>query len=179
MDPAQERNNIIATLQASVTQLETSLSRVLIPPEGASFGFGMRGARDSSGVAASDGGIKNDAGTPGGGPCVFGSGDPVVRIILTLMKFDPSMRSAALLQYSDRAFAVLKNDLFLECASITTGIGERGISTLDWGIASCCKGQIPDVIYIKNPDPARSRLVISGEDPADVANNIIICSNRI
>jgi thiamine-phosphate diphosphorylase len=179
MDPAQERHNVIATLNQSVATLETAMSVLLIPPEGASFGFGMRGSRDKSGVAAVSGGIKNEAGRPRGGPCTFGSDEPVVRIILTLMKFDPSMRSAALLQYSDRAFAVLKNDLFMECASIATGAGDRGISTIDWGIASCCKGDIPDVIYLKNPDGAKSRLVICGDEPADVANNIIICSNRI
>jgi hydroxymethylpyrimidine/phosphomethylpyrimidine kinase len=95
------------------------------------------------------------------------------------MKFDPSVRSAALLQYSDRAYAVLEDDLFLECASFSAGGPERGISTLDWGIASCCKHGIPDVIWIKNPEKTRSRLIIFGEDPADVANNIIICSNRI
>jgi thiamine-phosphate diphosphorylase len=179
MDPAQERNNIIAALNQSVATLETSMNVLLLPPEGVSFGFGMRGARESSGVAVVNVGIKNEAGNLRGGPGTFGTGDPVVRIILTLMKFDPSVRSAALLQYSDRAFAVLKDDLFLECATITTGAGERSISTLDWGIAFCCKGQIPDVFYLKSPDKTQSRLVISGEDSTDVVNNIIICSNRI
>jgi thiamine-phosphate diphosphorylase len=180
MDPVQEREGVLATLQDSVGRLETSLHVQLIPEEGVSFGFALRGARDKSGVAAIPGGIKTDAGKPkSAGPGAFGTEEPAVRIILTMMKFDPSMRSAALIRYTDRTFSILEDDLFLECASLTTGGRDRGISTLDWGIASCCKKGIPDVIHMKNPDKNHSRLIICGEDPADVANNIIICSNRI
>ena len=54
-----------------------------------------------------------------------------------------------------------------------------GISTMDWGIASCCKEGVPDVIFRKGANAAESRIVLLGEGPVDVANNIIICSNRI
>jgi hydroxymethylpyrimidine/phosphomethylpyrimidine kinase len=55
----------------------------------------------------------------------------------------------------------------------------KGISSMDWGIASCCKKGIPDVIFRKGASTAESRIILFGEGPADVANNIIICSNRI
>jgi len=50
---------------------------------------------------------------------------------------------------------------------------------MDWGIASCCEDGVPDVIYRKGPSIKESRIILTGEKPADVANNIIICSNRI
>jgi hydroxymethylpyrimidine/phosphomethylpyrimidine kinase len=152
----------------------------LIPDEGISFGFALRGARDAGGVAAVNAGIRNSVG--GGMPactCAFDTDEPVLRIILTAMKFDPVMRSAALLQFSDRALRVFENDLFLECAPLDPALKNQGISTLDWGIASCCEDGVPDVIFRKGVSVKESRIILFGEGPADVANNIIICSNRI
>jgi predicted fused transcriptional regulator/phosphomethylpyrimidine kinase len=180
MDAAYERNTTLATLQDAVTQLDQSVNARLIPPEGISFGFALRGARDSGGVAAVNGGIQKSAGERGAaGLVVFGTDEPIVRIILTAMKFDPVMRSAALLQFSDRAIRVFENDLFLECALLDSVSINPGINTMDWGIASCCKEDLPDVIFRKGTSAAESRIVLFGEGPTDVANNIIICSNRI
>jgi thiamine-phosphate diphosphorylase len=180
MDPAHERHNILSTIQAATTLLEQSVNGLLIPPEGISFGFALRGARDTGGVAVVDGGIQTGAG--GGvnaGQCAFGTNEPVVRIILTAMKFDPVMRSAAILQFSDRVLAVFENDLFLECTILKADSSQIGISTIDWGIASCCEDDVPDVIIRKTTRAEESRIILFGEDPADVVNNIIICSNRI
>jgi predicted fused transcriptional regulator/phosphomethylpyrimidine kinase len=180
MDPAHERNITRSTLQAATTQLEQSMNVRLIPLEGISFGFALRGARDTSGVAAVDGGIKKGAGGHvAAGPCAFDTDEPAVRIILTAMKFDPVMRCAALLQFSDRALRVLKDDLFLECTPLDAASKNQGISTMDWGIASCCKEGIPDVISKKGVSANESRIILFGEGPSDVMNNIIICSNRI
>ena len=181
MDPARERTLVSSLLDAALEKLlETPVSSRLIPAEGLSFGFALKGARDSNGVAAARIGIPDDDRTPEpAGPSTFGTGDPAVRAILTVMKFNPVIRSAAVLRFSDRALSVLNDDLFLECSSYAGAPPGNGIGTMDWGIAFCCKSDVPDVIYEKNPDPAQSRLVIFGENPADVANNIIICSNRI
>jgi hydroxymethylpyrimidine/phosphomethylpyrimidine kinase len=180
MDPAQERRNTLALLQAAVTTAEESVSPLLIPPEGISFGYALRGARDDSGVAATAGGILLGAdGRAAAGPCSFGTGEPVVPVILTMMKFDPAVRSAAVLQYSDRALRIFEDDRFLECALIDAASSQKGISTMDWGIASCCREEIPGVIYRKGATAADSRIILPGEAPADVLNNIIICSNRI
>ncbi|RPI38783.1 MAG: phosphomethylpyrimidine kinase [Methanoregulaceae archaeon] len=180
MDPATERNNTQSILQDATTQLEQSVNKQLIPPEGISFGFAIRGARDTRGVAAVNGGIKyRERGRAAAGPCVFDTDEPVVRIILTIMKFDPVVRCAALLQFSERAIGIFENDLFLECASLDANTANLGISTMDWGIASCCKEGVPDVIFRRGASAAESRIVLLGERPADVANNIIICSNRI
>jgi len=180
MDPAQERSNTLAALQAAVTQTEQSINPRLVPPEGISFGYALRGARDTGSVAAASGGIRKAAdGSAGSVSCSFGTAEPVVPVILTIMKFDPALRSAAILQYSGRALRVFENDLFLECALLDAASSQKGISTMDWGIASCCKEEIPDVICRKGATAEDSRIILPGEGPADVLNNIIICSNRI
>jgi len=178
MDPVRERSDTIATLQAALVPLEQSMSVKLIPSEGASFAYAMRGARDSNGVAAVS--IRNESGSPRpSGPVAFDTPGPAVRAVLTAMKFNPAMRSAAVIRYSERILSVLEDDLFLECASYAPQPNQPGLSTMDWGIASCCRKAVPDVIYEKTPAKARSRILVFGEDPADVANNIIICSGRI
>lgn len=180
MDPAQERNTALSTLEAATIQLEQSLNVRLIPPEGISFGYALRGARNAAGIAAVHGGIKSDAGgRVTAGPCAFGTDEPVVRVILTAIKFDPVMRSAAILQFSDRALRFFANDRFLECAPLETTTRNKGLITMDWGIASCCDDGVPDVIYTKRASVQESHIILIGEKPADVANNIIICSNRI
>jgi hydroxymethylpyrimidine/phosphomethylpyrimidine kinase len=177
MDPASERNAVIAQLEKALVPLAESISPELIPPVGAQIGYAIRGARDKGGVAGVEGRIIG-AGKPAGA-CAFGADEEIARAILTVMKFDPLRRSAALIRFSERALDVLDNDLFLECASFDAARAQKGLSTMDWGIASCCREGVPDVIYAKTPAGPDALLIILGEEPAAVANNIIICSNRI
>lgn len=177
MDPSAERNAVIAQLGKAVTLLQQSISPTLIPHGGAQIGYAIRGARDKGGIVAVEGKITG-AGKPAGA-CVFGTDDEIARIILTVMKFDPLRRSAALIRFSERALDVLEGDLFLECAAYDAARAPKGISTMDWGIASCCREEVPDVIYAENSGGTEAPLIVLGEEPVDVANNIIICSNRI
>jgi len=181
MNPASERASVISSLEAAIEPLlKQPVSPRLVPPGGITVGYALRGARDCTGVALARIGNHEEPGTPAfDGQVSFGHDEPVVRAVLTVTKFNPVMRSAAMLQYSDRALAVLEDFLFLECASFSQSPAEQGISTMDWGIAFCCKEDVPDVIYQKNPGGEPFRLILLGEDPADVANNIIICSGRI
>ena len=56
-NPAQERNDVMDRLAQAVALLEGSLDRRLIPEHGLPLGYAIRGARDSHGVAAVQGGI--------------------------------------------------------------------------------------------------------------------------
>jgi predicted fused transcriptional regulator/phosphomethylpyrimidine kinase len=180
MDPVLERREVLERVENAVTLLARSMSPQLIPPPGAQIGYAIRGARDKDGVAAVAGRISVAAGSVHpGGPASFGSDEETARIILTVMKFDPLRRAAALLRFSGRALQVLDEDLFLDCVSCDTAMVPLGISTMDWGIAACCRQDVPDVIYLSGARGAGAALILLGEDPVDVANNIIICSNRI
>ena len=177
MDPVQERREVLGRMEDAVALLARSMSPQLIPPPGAQIGYAIRGARDKDSVAAVTRRISVTEGNiQPGGPAAFGTDEEIARIILTVMKFDPVRRSAALLRFSERALQVLDGDLFLDCVPTDTATAPQGISTMDWGVAAACKTGVPDVIY---PRGARGALIILGEDPVDVANNIIICSNRI
>jgi hydroxymethylpyrimidine/phosphomethylpyrimidine kinase len=144
-----------------------------------SIGFAVRGARDARGVASipvnlvEEGGRLHTAGLSG-----FDADARIARIILTTMKFDPAVRSAATIRYSENLVAVLE-DLLLECASFDSAHEPPGISTMDWGIASCCNDDIPDIIYTRGGWGKEGFICLTGEEPIVVANNILILSNRI
>jgi hydroxymethylpyrimidine/phosphomethylpyrimidine kinase len=180
MDPVKERNDVLTQLTRVVDLLGQSMHVRLIPSRGAQLGYAIRGARDKDGVAAVDARITDADGKPRiGGPCTFGCDEEIARALVTVMRFDPRRRSAALIRYSDRVLKVLEDDLFLECASYDPKKAPAGISTMDWSVASCCRNEVPDVIFPRGAYEEDHMILILGEDPNDVANNIIICSNRI
>lgn len=180
MDPVQERREVLERMEEAIALLARSMSPQLAPPGGAQLGYAIRGARDKSGIAAVPGKIAAEGGNvKPDGPATFGNDEEIARILLTAMKFDPRRRSAALLRFSDRILRVLDEDLFLECVPMDAAAVPAGISTINWGVAAACKEGVPDVIYPKGGRGAPAALILFGEDPVDVANNIIICSNRI
>jgi hydroxymethylpyrimidine/phosphomethylpyrimidine kinase len=73
---------------------------------------------------------------------------------------------------------VIENLLF-ECSSFDRTKAPPGIRTIDWGVASCCKDGVPDVCYDYGGSEKEAIFRIFGEKPIDVANNIIMISNRI
>jgi hydroxymethylpyrimidine/phosphomethylpyrimidine kinase len=103
--------------------------------------------------------------------------EDIARIILTVMRFDPDIRSAASLRCSAAVLKVMER-LLLDCRSFEPGKAPSGTSTMDWSIASCCKEGVPDVCY-PNQGGDESVFIILGEDPVDLSNNIIMISNRI
>jgi predicted fused transcriptional regulator/phosphomethylpyrimidine kinase len=177
--PEQERRDVVLRLTESVKILSESTDIRFIPSCGGNIAYAIRGARDGSDVAAVQGGIiVHEGKIHPTGPCAFGTGERISRIVLTAMKFDPSMRSAAVIGYSKEALEVLA-DMFIECCSLDPTIVPEGTGTMDWGIASCCAEGVPEVIYDQGTRSRKGLLYIFGEDAVEVANNIIILSHRI
>ncbi len=178
-DPGRERTETLETLKGAVELLTRSLDIRLIPPSGVMFGYAVAGARDKTGIAAVKGGITKEHEKPvRAGPCGFGVDDDIARIILTAMKFDPRIRSAATLRCSVNLLKSMES-LFLECTPIKSSEGVTGVSTMDWNVASCCREGVPDVCYPYRSGGNEPLAVLFGENPIDVTNNIIMISNRI
>ena len=178
-DPSWERSDVLEKLTAAAAVLERSLDIRLIPKKGAMLAYAIHGARDKNGVAAVQGGIIAEHGkSHAAGPCTFGADEGIARIVLTVMKFDPQMRCVATLCFSRNVLIVIEN-LLLECTSFDPASEPPGISTMDWGVASCCKQGVPDVCYDTGGKGKEAIIRLFGEDPIDVSNNIIMISNRI
>jgi thiamine-phosphate diphosphorylase len=178
-DPVQERNEVLYRLELAVTHLEASLNPLLIKDGRATLAFAIKGARDGEGVAAVPGGmVLLDGTVTHRAPCTFDADETDARIILTAMRSDPLIRSVATMNFSEPALALFEA-MLLECRPINTTSKAPLISTMDWGVASCCNDGVPDIIYDRGGNEKPGLLYIFGEDPIVVANNIIICSNRI
>ncbi len=178
-DPSWERSTVLEKLTAAAELLERSMDIRLIPKKGARLAYAIHSARDKNGVAAVQGGIIQEHGKPhAAGPCAFGADEDIARIVLTVMKFDPHIRCVGTLRFSRNVLVVIEN-LLLECTSFDPASEPPGISTMDWGVASCCKEGVPDVCYDYGGRGKEATIRFFGEDPIDVTNNIIMISNRI
>lgn len=177
--PDRERSDALEKLETAAAILEQSIDVRLIPAGGTQLGYAIRGARDKEGVVAVQGGISEKNNKPFlNGPCAFGVDEDISRMILTAMKFDPRMRCAATLRFSGKVLDIIES-LLLECASFDPASEQPGISTMDWGVASCCKEGVPDVCFDRGGKGKEGIIRLFGEEPNDVSNNIIMISNRI
>ena len=71
-------------------------------------------------------------------------------------------------------------DLLFECASFDSTAESPGKSVRWTGVLlPAAKDNAPDVIYARGGKGKEGIIYLTGEDPVVVANNIIICSNRI
>jgi len=177
--PEQQRNEVLSRISHAVNLLEESMDSRLAASVPANIGYAIAGARDGTGVAAIPGGFTvRDKKVHAAGPCGFDADAGIARVILSAMKFDPDMRCAATIRYAARIQEVL-GDMFLECCTVDRNRQAPGISTMDWGIASCCKDGVPEAIVDPGVSPETAAIYLFGEGPGDVAGNIIMLSNRI
>jgi len=176
---SEEREEVLFSLEGAVELLEERMAPALIPEVGSNIVYAVKGAKEPWDVAAVEGRIVRRHGEVHAvGPVAFGASDHVARIVLTAMKFDPAIRSAANIRYSPENIALLE-ELFFEICSFDRAHEPPGIRTMDWGVASCCKNGVPDVIFDGGAVGKEPMIRVLGERPLEVANNIIKLSGRI
>lgn len=175
----QERTEVISRLGDAALQLEQSMDVCLVPKTGSNIAYAIRGARTPGDIAAVAGGLRQERGSVRcSGPVAFGAEEEIARPLLTVLKFDPAVRSAARIRYSDEAFGILSG-MFIECAKVPLECRPKDAGLVDWAIASRCSGGVPDAIAVMGETTETSLILLFGEDPARLASNIIILSNRI
>lgn len=174
-----ERSYVISRLESAVGQLTKGMSPALIPEVGTNIAYALAGACESRDVAGVRGRIVR-VGTEVRpvDEVAFGASDHIARIVLTAMRFDNRIRSAANIRFSDEIVQALE-DMLLEVRSFDREREPPGVKTMDWGVAFCCRDGVPDVIYDRGAMGKEPMIRILGEDPADVAQNIIKLSSRI
>jgi hydroxymethylpyrimidine/phosphomethylpyrimidine kinase len=179
ISPEQQRADVLSRLSQAVTLLEESMDFRLAAGAPANIGYAIRGARDNTGVASVSGGLLvQDTRVRAAGSCGFGADGEMARVVLSAMKFDPEMRCAATIRYAARIQHVLE-DMFLECCTVDRSKQAPGVSTMDWGIASCCRDGVPEAVIDPGAAQKKAAIHLFGETPGDVAGNIIMLSNRI
>ena len=127
---AAAQSSVLRDLQKAHGKL-LDVSRYIIPRDDLAIACTTVNAVDHKGVAIA-------RGTSIG----FGVDEPIVRTLLTIRRFDPSIRSAACIRYEDDILQTTIETL----RDVETYEPEKyppGISTMDWGIASVCRKGVP------------------------------------
>lgn len=98
------------------------------------------------------------------------------RITLTAMRFDPGIRSVAVLAYEPAIISAAEG-MLMEICSFDRSREPPGIATIDWGVAFCCEKTdgVPDLIFDTGAQGKDPLIRILGENPTSVYTSL----NRI
>jgi hydroxymethylpyrimidine/phosphomethylpyrimidine kinase len=162
----------------SVTWAAEAIARTLdlrwVPEVGINVACALPGAASAEEVCALRGRIHRvGAGLAVTGPAEFGASKHVARIVLAAMRFDPSMRSAANLKYTE------PNLRRLERARFRLGAFDRreqpaGTSTMDWGTTTAirARGRVPDAIHDPGGPGKEGMIRVLGRTPEEVVRKV-------
>ena len=160
-------------------QQEPNINR-LIPEVSANLGYALPYARTKEEVAAFPGRIiRVQEAITTVSPPAFGASQHIATIILTAMRYDPSLRAAmnivyapAMIKTCERAgFTILGFDRGEEPPEIQTAEGR----SLAWGVDDVLKKAttIPDAIYDEGGWGKEAMIRILGKDPIAVVHKVI------
>lgn len=170
-----EKADILQKLSHAASLLAGVIREDLVPAGGVQLAYARKGARDDTGIAFVRGGLCLESvgfDTPQVG---FGGGGMIATVLLTAMKFDPSIRSAAIIACTPAAVKTM-DGRFFEICSFDPSREPPGIRTMDWGVAQCCRDGVPDAIYNRRTGDTGAIIRLFGEDPQGIANNILMLS---
>ena len=170
-----EKAAILQKLSFAASILPGKVLRDLVPPRGIQLAYARKGARDDTGIACVRGGLCLENIVFDTADVGFGGSGIIATVLLTAMKFDPRIRSAAIIACTSAAVKTM-DGRFFEICSFDPRKGPPGTGTMDWGVAQCCRNGVPDAIYSRSTDNTRAIIRLFGEDPLDVANNILMLS---
>lgn len=173
-----EKPEILSKLSSALFCLSRSMSPEFIPGCGADIAFAKSVARDRNDIASVRGRITAPEGSLIAGEPAFGEGGYAAKVLLTALKFDPLMRSTGIIRCTPGMVRKF-DELFFETCCFNPAKEPVGISTMDWGVASCCRHGVPDVIYSPGSGGHEPIARFFGEDPGQVVNNIIMVTGRI
>jgi len=175
----EEEEEVRIRLELAVKILGEGMSPSLASGTGSNIGYALRGARTPEDIAGVKGGIgKTGQEVQLAGGVTFGASEGVARVVLTAMRTDPEIRSAAVILCSPAVLAILE-DLLLEVCEFDRAREPPGVSTIDWGVAFCCREGVPDIIFDRGAPGKEPLIRILGEEPVAVAKTIVAVSHRL
>jgi hydroxymethylpyrimidine/phosphomethylpyrimidine kinase len=181
-----ERYHVIETLGEAVASLHAE-ARIggVIPEVSSNLGYALSSAQGKEDVAAFPGRIvRVQDGIATINPPAFGASQHIASIILTVMEYNPSFRSAMNIRYSPAIVQACK-EAGLRVLGFDRGeepqevIEEEGRS-LTWGVQKVLAdaGKVPDVIYDEGGWGKEPMVRILGKDPGEVVKKVIEIKRR-
>jgi hydroxymethylpyrimidine/phosphomethylpyrimidine kinase len=181
-----EQNTVIEALQEAVATLkgEANIGGI-IPEVSSNLGYAIPNAKAKGNVAAFPGRIiRIGTGIATIDAPAFGASQHIASIILTVMRHDPSFRSAMNIRYSPAILQACKEQGFSfhgfdRAKEPQEVMGKEGHS-LAWGVEDVLKkvGKIPDAIYDEGGMGKEPMIRILGRDPDEVVRKVIEINRR-
>ncbi len=167
-----ERKEVRERLTNALKDLTQYMDPRLIPEVGTNIVYALPRAREIQDVAGVLGRIvRLKESVHPVGEIAFGASDHMARAVLTVMKYDPSVRSMANIRFSVTILHIV-DELMLEICEFDRSKEPPGAQTMDWGVAFCCREAVPDVIFDRGAKGKEAMIRIIGEDPVAVARII-------
>lgn len=177
-----ERYRAIADVSAAVKAIEDCESFALLIPEvGSNIGTAIPHARSIEDVAAVRSRIVISGTRARAVGCVeFGASSHVARLILAVMRFDSSIRSALNIRYSEEILSACK-DCSYAMASFDRKDEPPHQGTMDWGATYVIEhaGYVPQVIYDRGGVGKEAMVRILGRSAVEVADMAVQVVERL
>ena len=148
---AKEQSVILKALQQAHGRV-MNIPRYLLPSGGVALAYAVANPRDIKDIAV----VRSNG-------IGFGTDDTLVRVCI---------------RYTEEIADVVRETL-RDVAEYDPSKFPPGISSMDWGIASCCRDGVPLVIIDSGTKDTEPLIRILGTTPEEVANRILIISERL
>ncbi len=175
----RDRYAVIRSLREALVQLSDMRVGHLVPEVRANIAYALQYARDEEDVAAIPGRVTEVDGRMVA--CYqpeFGASSHVARIVLTVMDYDRSFRSAMNTRYSPsitRACASAGMDVqSFDREQEPREVKNLEGSSLGWGVSQVLKrsGNVPDIIYDLGETGKEPMVRVLGRDPLEIVSKI-------
>ncbi|MGB9939145.1 bifunctional hydroxymethylpyrimidine kinase/phosphomethylpyrimidine kinase [Methanosarcina sp.] len=178
----KERYLTLKKLKKAVLILENSPDfPKLIPEVGCNIGMAIPEADSYEDVAAVEGRIVKYRGRAVPVGCVdFGASRHVAGVILSSLRYNPEIRAAINVKYSEEALAACR-EMKLGISSFDRAAEPENASTMDWGTTEAIKkyGRVPKVIYDKGGPGKEPMIRILGSGAIEVAKLAVELAEKI
>lgn len=178
----KERYLALRNLKEAVLILEESPDfSKLIPEVGCNIGMAIPCAGNFEDVAAVEGRIVRHRGRAVSVGCVdFGASRHVARIILSALRYNPEIKAAINVKYSERNLSVCR-ETGLSISSFDRAEEPENASTMDWGTAEAIKkyGSVPKVIYDKGGAGKEPMIRLLGTNAVEVAKLAVELAEKL
>lgn len=181
-----ERWRCVEELKQAVARLKGERSGNIIPEIQSNFGYALAGALSAAEVAAVPGRvIRVGENVETLHDPAFGASSHVAKVILAVMRFDGSFRSAMNIRFSEEIVGILKALKFdvasFDRADEPEDVKLREGSSLEWGTTDALSrhGRVPDAVFDRGGDGKEPIVRILGRNPAEVVEKVLKVSRAL
>ncbi|MFH1081033.1 MAG: bifunctional hydroxymethylpyrimidine kinase/phosphomethylpyrimidine kinase [Pseudomonadota bacterium] len=180
------RYHCLAELKSALQRLLNEPCGGIIPEVQSNMGYALPDARTLEDVAAVPGRIIR-VGERVGVLCepAFGASRHIAKIILTAMRYDPEIRCAINIRFSEDIVRLCTVQGFrvdhFDRSGEPPDVREQEGSSLEWGtnVVLSRGGAVPDMIFDRGDVGKEPMIRVLGTDPGDVVNKVLKVANGL